>query len=153
MARLRIYEAEGIRVAYDPGRCIHAAECVRGLPTVFDPQARPWVQPEHAATEAVADVVERCPTGALTYERTDGGPAEEPPAQATVQILADGPIAFHGTVRLTGPDSETDASYVRVALCRCGASANKPFCDGSHATAGFHPDSDADPTPTEDTPA
>jgi uncharacterized Fe-S cluster protein YjdI len=68
MADLQTYETDAIRVTYDPGVCNHAAECVRGLPQVFDSKAQPWIQPQNADPNAVAEQVRRCPSGALQYE-------------------------------------------------------------------------------------
>lgn len=124
------YEAPGIVVEYDARRCIHAAECVRGLPAVFDPQARPWIRPDAAGADQIAAVVRRCPTGALTVRHVDGS-TEPPDAVNSATITPDGPLYLRGRIAHAG------AEYTRVALCRCGASANKPFCDNSHQTTGF----------------
>ena len=74
--KIRRYTSADIDVTYDVKRCIHAAECVRGLPAVFDTKKRPWVQPDKANADTVAEVILRCPSGALHYERKDGGAAE-----------------------------------------------------------------------------
>ena len=63
----RVYEGRDITVEYDAARCIHVAECVKGLPAVFDPNRRPWVDPDAATADEIAAVVRRCPTGALHY--------------------------------------------------------------------------------------
>lgn len=129
------YTSDTIDVTYNVKRCIHAAECVHGLPAVFDTQARPWVQPGNADADAVAAVVLRCPTGALHFERKDGGSAETAPSENRIQIATDGPLYVHGDVTLV--DGDASHADTRVALCRCGASSNKPFCDNSHKDAGF----------------
>ncbi|MFD4023878.1 (4Fe-4S)-binding protein [Streptomyces sp. NPDC058576] len=67
------YEGRSITVTFEAGRCRHAAECVRGLPEVFDTGRRPWIRPDGADAERVVDVVRRCPSGALQYERVEGG--------------------------------------------------------------------------------
>jgi CDGSH-type Zn-finger protein/uncharacterized Fe-S cluster protein YjdI len=134
--RAREYEGEGIVVEFEAARCIHAAECVRGLPAVFDPDARPWVQPANGDADAIAGVVRRCPSGALHARRTDGGVTEEAPEENTVRIVPDGPLYLRGRVRLELPSGEV-REETRVALCRCGASRNKPFCDNAHRDAGF----------------
>src|SRR5829696_4662875 len=69
ISHARSYTAQGVTVFYDRGRCLHFAECVRGLPQVFDARKRPWIQPENAPAEQVAEVVRRCPSGALHYRR------------------------------------------------------------------------------------
>jgi CDGSH-type Zn-finger protein/uncharacterized Fe-S cluster protein YjdI len=137
MPKIHRYEGETLTVLYDVKRCIHAAECVRGLPTVFDAQRRPWVTPDAADTGQVADVIRRCPTGALHYERKDHGPAEEPDEENTVTLTADGPLYLRGRIEIADPDGNVSLVDTRIALCRCGASKNKPFCDLSHKQAGF----------------
>jgi len=137
MAKIRSYEAEGIRVAYDAGRCIHAAECVRGLPDVFDPERVPWIDAAAAPPGELATVVRRCPTGALSYERLDGGPQEEPAPSNELRVVPAGPVYASGELVLLDAERRELGRESRAALCRCGASRRKPFCDGSHADAGF----------------
>jgi uncharacterized Fe-S cluster protein YjdI len=62
--RGRAYHGDGVTVFYNVRRCAHFAECVRGLPAVFDVNQRPWIQPVNGRAELVAEVVRRCPTGA-----------------------------------------------------------------------------------------
>src|SRR6056297_3317510 len=80
------YDGEDITVRYDVERCIHARECVHGLPAVFDPEKTPWIEPDQAEPDDLADVITRCPTGALHFERTDGGPAEETPEENVITV-------------------------------------------------------------------
>jgi CDGSH-type Zn-finger protein/uncharacterized Fe-S cluster protein YjdI len=134
--KLHTYEADDIVVDYDLKRCIHVAECVRGLARVFDTGRKPWVDPEQAPAQEVADVVERCPTGALHYTRRDGGTGEQPAAENSGRVAPDGPLYLRGRIRLELPGGAV-LEDTRVALCRCGLSADKPFCDGSHVEAGF----------------
>jgi len=141
----RTYKGTGITVTYDARRCIHAAECVRGVPEVFDPERRPWIEPDGASPERVATVVRACPTGALRFEPGDSGETEAVAEKNTVTIVADGPLYLRGDLVLTGADGE-EVREVRAALCRCGASSNKPFCDNSHQETGFaDPGAAADP--------
>ena len=135
MARKR-YPAEGITVTFDLARCIHAAECVRGLPEVFDPGERPWVRPERSDPDAVAEVVSRCPSGALKFEREDGI-RESPARKNAITLAVDGPLYVRGDVVVEDSEGEVLYREVRAALCRCGASSNKPFCDNSHREIGF----------------
>jgi CDGSH-type Zn-finger protein/uncharacterized Fe-S cluster protein YjdI len=131
------YTTEAITVTFAAPRCIHAAECVRRLPAVFDKNRRPWVLPSAATAEEIAAVVERCPTGALHYERSDGGPAERPDARNTLHVRARGPYYARGKLRVITADGDLYFEDVRVAFCRCGQSQLKPFCDNSHIAAGF----------------
>ncbi len=137
MAKVHAYESSAIRVVYDPTRCIHAAECVRGLPSVFDPQSRPWIQPDSGNAHEIAAVISKCPTGALQYERLDGGAAEATPERNTVTIAPDGPLFLRGQIEVRDSDENLLAEGSRLALCRCGASKIKPLCDNSHREAGF----------------
>lgn len=136
MAQVKEYWSDEIVVTYDAARCIHAAECLRGLPPVFDTGQRPWIQPANAAADQVAEVVMRCPTGALHFARKDGGPAEPIPATNTVQVRANGPLYVRGDLAVTLADGGV-LKDTRAALCRCGASSHKPFCDNSHRAVGF----------------
>lgn len=133
----RRYTSDAIDVLYRKELCIHAGVCVRSQPEVFNTQARPWVDPGKGEADAVAEVVARCPTDALRYERKDGGPQEAPEASATVSIRPNGPLFLRGDITIKGSDGEVMATHRRVALCRCGASKNKPYCDGAHRAAGF----------------
>ena len=135
--KLHVYENDGIRVTYDARRCVHYAACVRGLPKVFNPRKRPWVAPDEATADEIADVVERCPTGALHHQRLDGGAAEEPDIENSVLVSADGPLYLRGELELMGAYNHVQQRETRMALCRCGHSRTKPYCDGSHVAVGF----------------
>lgn len=121
---MKHYDGKDIEVTYDTARCLHAAECVRGLPAVFDTSKRPWVDPDAADAEMIATVVRRCPTGALHYKLREGEP-EHPSVPTKVNLPEQGPLLIAGELELDG-ESET-----RAALCRCGQSKNQPFCDHS----------------------
>jgi uncharacterized Fe-S cluster protein YjdI len=118
------YEGQEIEVTYDTARCLHAAECVRGMPAVFDTAKRPWVAPDNGEPEALATVIRRCPTGALHYRLREGKP-EHPRVPTRVRLPDDGPLLIDGDIELDGK-RET-----RAALCRCWASGNQPYCDRS----------------------
>ena len=137
--KARAYEGENITVTYSLKRCIHAAECVHNLGAVFDPERRPWVDPDQASADQLADVIMKCPSGALQFKRKDDGAEEPVPEQNTVSIDPDGPIYLSGNIEVKLPDGSMHAD-TRVALCRCGASRNKPFCDNSHLEEGFKHD-------------
>jgi CDGSH-type Zn-finger protein/uncharacterized Fe-S cluster protein YjdI len=131
-----IEEVRGRKVVirFDGAKCVHSRNCVLGRPDVFVPNAKgAWIHPDRAAPEEIAALVASCPSGALTYERLDGGSDEAPPRVNTVRVRENGPLAFHAPLRIGG----ADGGGVRATLCRCGASKRKPFCDGSHAAAGF----------------
>ena len=136
--RLQTYRTDAIEVTFDPNRCIHFAACVRGLPAVFDSRVVPWVRPEAADAATIAEVVARCPTGALHASRLDSAePAENAPPGLTVTATRNGPLFVRGDVEVELDDGTRVVRDVRVALCRCGKSGRQPLCDGTHRTAGF----------------
>jgi CDGSH-type Zn-finger protein len=116
--------------------CIHAAECARRLHTVFDRDRRPWILADNASPQELATVIERCPSGALQYRHLNGSADEQPASTTTVTPIENGPLLLRGEllVRREGADDEI---LPRAALCRCGDSKNKPFCDNSHVHSGF----------------
>lgn len=125
------YSGQDIAVTFDLGRCIHSRNCFLQLPDVFDPSNRPWVQPDKATAADVMAVVRNCPSGALAFRRGDGT-EEAPPKINRLAILENGPLVLAGDVCVEDGDAQT-----RVALCRCGQSKNKPYCDHSHVEADF----------------
>ncbi|GLZ80221.1 hypothetical protein Afil01_50280 [Actinorhabdospora filicis] len=127
--RVKTYTAPGTAVRFDARRCAHAEECVKGLPEVFDPARRPWIDPSLADPDAIAEVVARCPSGAL-HAAVDGVWAKEGGPTA-ITALADGPLEVRGDFEVDG------RREVRALLCRCGDSANKPWCDGTHVRKGW----------------
>jgi uncharacterized Fe-S cluster protein YjdI/CDGSH-type Zn-finger protein len=133
----RTYANEAIEVRWEPRLCIHTQNCVRGLGEVFDPQARPWVRVDGADADRVAATILTCPTGALHFRRLDGGPQEEPPAGTTIDPRPNGPLFVRGRVQIVDATGAVVREDTRVALCRCGGSRNKPFCDGTHREIGF----------------
>lgn len=136
MSKVHTYDGENLEIRYDVRRCIHAAECVKGAPEVFNPDNRPWVSPDAAPADRVAEVIHRCPTGALTYARRDGQAEEQAPKENTVRVAKDGPVYLHGEIELEDAEGNVRRE-TRVAICRCGASRYKPYCDGSHSKIDF----------------
>jgi uncharacterized Fe-S cluster protein YjdI/CDGSH-type Zn-finger protein len=129
------YTNPDIIVHYDVKLCIHAGECVRGLPQVFDPNKKPWIDPTQGTANAIASVIHKCPSGALRYERLDDGKPEQADS-LSMEFVKDGPVYMRGDITLTNEDGSVIYTGTRVALCRCGESKNKPFCDSSHLS-GF----------------
>lgn len=132
--KIHSYESEDITIEFDSKRCLHSAECVRNLPSVFNPDNKPWVTPEEASAEQIKEVVHHCPTGALHYK---GDEEELPARQNTITIVPDGPLYLRGDIEIQNAEGETLLEDTRIAVCRCGASENKPFCDNSHKEIDF----------------
>ena len=126
------YRGKEIVIRFEGKKCIHSRNCVLGQPEVFVASGKPWVRPDGAGAEDIAALVQTCPSGALTYERLDGGKQEQAPAANVIRIRENGPLAAHAELVL----GDQPAGY-RATLCRCGASKTKPFCDGSHTAIGF----------------
>jgi CDGSH-type Zn-finger protein/uncharacterized Fe-S cluster protein YjdI len=128
------YRGAKLVVRFDGKACVHSRNCVLGRPEVFQANVPgPWITPDNAAVEAVVATALACPSGAITFQRLDGGADEEAPPVNLVRVRENGPLAVHAELRIDGQPPRH-----RATLCRCGASSNKPFCDGSHVAAGFH---------------
>jgi uncharacterized Fe-S cluster protein YjdI len=133
----RLYANDKIEVVWEPRLCIHSGNCWRRLNNVFNPEARPWVDVDGAPPDEIAETILTCPTGALHFRRLDDGPQEEPREPTTIEPRPNGPLFLRGRVRIVDADGNVVREDTRVALCRCGGSGNKPFCDGTHRTNGF----------------
>jgi CDGSH-type Zn-finger protein/uncharacterized Fe-S cluster protein YjdI len=128
-------EVEGAKLTllYDGKKCIHARHCVTGAPKVFLANVKgPWINPDAMDVELLAGIAHVCPSGAIRYRRKDGRPDEAAPPVNLIAVREAGPYAVRADIRL-------DAAAVgfRATLCRCGASKNKPYCDGSHHDVKF----------------
>ena len=137
--RLHQYQGEAITVTWSKARCIHVADCLRRLGVVFDTGRAPWVLPDAASADEIAATIDHCPSGALHFQRHDGGAAETPEAVNTITPRTSGPLYVRGEVVIVTDDGEEIVRDTRLTLCRCGASKNKPFCDNSHVTIEFRP--------------
>jgi uncharacterized Fe-S cluster protein YjdI len=133
----RVYRNDAVEITWEPRFCTHWAACIGGAPEVFNPQRRPWIDVDAAAPEQILETVARCPTGALHARWVDGREGETPPAPVEFHVQLNGPIFVRGTARVINAEGEVVREDWRLALCRCGASQNKPFCDDSHYRIGF----------------
>lgn len=133
-----IYDYPGteIEVHWDERLCIHIGECVDADNSLFEVGRDPWCVPDDVERETVREICERCPSGALSYDDRIGGP-EQAPAENRIQVVYNGPLYATGELAIEGAPADMPGLRFRAALCRCGASQNKPFCDNSHAQAGF----------------
>ena len=131
------YPGDDADVHWDGRLCIHIGECGRADNELFVGGRQPWCQPDRVSADDVAEVVARCPTGALTYSRKDGGGKETAQAENVVSVMYNGPLYLRGDLEVDGAADDMKGVQFRAALCRCGRSKNKPFCDNSHEAAGF----------------
>jgi len=127
-------QGERIELAFEARRCIHSRFCVTGAPKVFLANVKgPWIHPDAMPVERLVEVAHACPSGAIRYRRKDGAPEEPVPPVNLASVREGGPYAFRARLQIDGA-----AAGFRATLCRCGASRNKPYCDGSHHEIGFN---------------
>lgn len=139
----RKYTNGEVTIVWQPDRCIHSTYCWRGdkgLPTVFNPKVRPWINPLGADTQTIIEHVQQCPSGALSFYRNDAQPPEEETTavvETIIEPMANGPLMVYGNISIKDGEGHTIQKNKVTAFCRCGASANKPYCDGSHTKINF----------------
>lgn len=128
-----------VTIVWKPSMCIHSAMCVTGLGEVFHPNETPWITPEKSTTEKIVDQVKKCPSGALSfYMNADEGKDEvSVEAETIIETIPNGPLMVYGNVSIKNSAGEITKKNKATAFCRCGGSANKPFCDGTHKKIGF----------------
>ena len=139
MSEKTIYTFEGkaIDVCWDERLCIHLSECGQADGDLFVAGRQPWCQPDLASVDVVKEIVARCPSGALIYKNKDGSSTEQTNAQNTVWVTYNGPLFIRGDLDIEGAPEDMPGVRFRAALCRCGASKNKPFCDNNHENINF----------------
>ena len=136
MAEQKAYPGKQAEVHWESRLCIHIGECGRANNDLFVGGRDPWCQPDTVELASVVDVVERCPTGALSYVRKDGT-EEQAVGENTVHIANNGPLYLRGDLDIDGAASDMEGVKYRAALCRCGLSGKKPFCDNTHEKENF----------------
>jgi len=130
------YPGENITIRDNRGICCHAGACTSGAPAVWRMGQEPWIDPDGADVDTVVQVIRRCPSGALSHAGDDV-PDEDGGGGPAIEVSKDGPYHVRGAVELLGVTLGEGAQEERVALCRCGHSKNKPFCDGQHWSTKF----------------
>lgn len=146
---VEIVKGRALTVLFEGRRCIHSRHCVLDAPGVFKANTPgAWIFPDAVSPEALMEVAHKCPSGAIRYEREDGGAAEAPPAVNTLFVRENGPYAVRAALDVGG-----DVSRYRATLCRCGQSKNKPYCDGSHVGASFRASGEPETTAPDPLPA
>ncbi|RGE41181.1 iron-binding protein [Comamonas testosteroni] len=128
-----VVSSQDVTIEFDAKRCIHSRSCVLNRPDVFVPNVKgAWIHPEQATAAGVLEIAHNCPSGAIQCHKPDGSPMEQAPVVNLVHVRENGPLAFHAPLKMNGVDDG-----FRATLCRCGQSANKPYCDQSHVAAHF----------------
>jgi CDGSH-type Zn-finger protein/uncharacterized Fe-S cluster protein YjdI len=131
------YPGESVVVKWEGDLCIHIGECGRAKGDLFIGGRDPWCDPNLSSDDEVEEICERCPTGALSAQFADGSHVETADAENTVHVAYNGPLFVRGDLAIDGAPQDVPGLNYRAALCRCGASKNKPYCDNSHESIGF----------------
>lgn len=134
-----------ITVYWKSELCIHSANCLIGLPGVFNTKKKPWINIHASNSKEIMKVVDTCPSRALTYLKSTKFVTSKPRTTAKmkskfarVQIMKNGPALITGNFIIRDAQKKkVQIENELAAICRCGASKNKPFCDGSHQVVGF----------------
>jgi len=152
---LKEYRNDHVIVHWFPELCAHPGTCLRLLPEVFNLKQRPWVNVDAAEPEKIISTIDKCPAGALRYSLPEGSKVDvqiangvgninfEKSTQSSVKIrvTANGPLLIEGPTVVIGLDGKPLKEGSRMALCRCGLTGKRPFCDGAHSKQGWKPDS------------
>jgi len=133
------YAGKMITIHDNRGICAHAGICTNSLSSVFKYNEEPWINPDAATVNEIIEAIIKCPSGALSYT-IDKTVHQQQDCKPMITVTKDGPYAITGNIELIGQEMGEGCSQERYTLCRCGASKNKPFCDGSHWSTGFKDD-------------
>lgn len=132
------YSNGEVTVIWKPESCIHSTVCWKkatGLPDVFQPGTKPWIKMEGGTTEEIIRQVDKCPSGALSYVLKDE--QNNVISASIVETLPNGPLLVYGNITVKHAGFEEVKENKVTAFCRCGASSNKPYCDGTHVKINF----------------
>lgn len=133
----RNYTNGEVTIVWQPKMCIHSAKCWRGenaLPGVFNPMEKPWIKPNGASTERIIEQVKACPSGAISFYMNN---TIEKSEHVISETIPNGPLLVYGNIIVKDSVGNQAQKNKVTAFCRCGASSNKPYCDGSHAKIDF----------------
>lgn len=136
------YSNGEVTIVWKPDACIHSTLCWKGLKEVFNPAKRPWIEPTAATTDRIIEQVRKCPSGALSFFMNNATEADkeiiaEEESITQIEVTPNGPYMIKTNCNIQHSDGRVEVKTGTTALCRCGASQNKPFCDGQHRKNGF----------------
>ncbi len=137
------YSNGEVTIIWKPEKCIHSTICWHGLPDVFNPDIRPWINPQAASSLKIVEQVQKCPSGALSFfyndKKNEEGDKIEmlKSEETTIEVIPSGPLLVTGNLHIVKKDGSIDLKQGQIALCRCGCTKNSPYCDGSHITVCF----------------
>ncbi|WP_297798032.1 (4Fe-4S)-binding protein [uncultured Eudoraea sp.] len=135
---IKEYSNGDLTVVWKPKKCIHSAICVNTLPKVYDPNKKPWIEPKNASINELKSQIDKCPSGALTYYlKGETENLVDMSDKTSVEVMANGPLLVHGALEVKDASGKSENKSGVTALCRCGASDKKPYCDGAHKKINF----------------
>jgi uncharacterized Fe-S cluster protein YjdI len=130
-----------ITVVWKPNNCIHSKICwqaATGLPNVFNPKVKKWINLDAASNEEIIAQIDKCPSGALSYVKIgEGQKNEESITECIIEPMTNGPLIVYGNILVKDKDGNETHKNKVTSFCRCGASHNKPYCDGTHTKIDF----------------
>lgn len=126
-----------ITIVWQPSKCLHSGICVKSLPNVYLPKSKPWINPENASAEAIKAQIKKCPSGALSYYMNGEETKEAESLETKAELLENGPLVAYGIQKFIDKEGNEEIISKTTALCKCGDSANKPYCDGTHVKVDF----------------
>lgn len=134
------YTNDDVTVVWKPDLCIHSKKCWKGLGEVFNPNRRPWIDINAASSADIMEQVEQCPSGALSYIKNDKAEenTESINIDTIVEVMKNGPLMVYGNIKIKDKEGNETEKHKVTAFCRCGASSNKPYCDGTHNKINFN---------------
>ena len=152
---MKEYKNDQIIVYWSPEVCAHSEKCIGHLPEVFDAGKRPWLNVNGSTPEKIIELIDSCPSGALKYSLPEGSTVDPKVAQGkgnidygkdsfeivNIKVTANGPLLVDGIVEIFDVHGKSIKKSNKLALCRCGYSMNRPFCDGNHRRKNWNPDS------------
>lgn len=135
------YSNGEVTIVWEPKKCIHSTKCWKGedgLLSVFNPSEKPWIKPEGSTTERIIKQINNCPSGALSYYMNENQENKEAiNSEIIAEIMPNGPLLVYGNIIVKDATGNKTQKNKVTAFCRCGASSNKPYCDGTHTKIGF----------------
>ncbi|WP_411767893.1 (4Fe-4S)-binding protein [Winogradskyella sp. A3E31] len=137
MGKAKEYSNGEVTVVWEAEKCIHSGICVKGLPDVFQPKERPWINIDAASTDTLVGQVKECPSGALSYYMNSEKDKSQQSMETKVEVTENGPLLVYGTLKVVDKDGNEEKKNRTTAFCRCGSSQNKPYCDGAHVKEEF----------------
>jgi len=126
-----------ITIVWEPAICAHSEVCINCLPEVYNPYGKPWITIEKATTEQLKEQLDKCPSGALSYYMNTDDTKTEAVEETKINVMPHGPLIITGNIEVTDGHGNIETKSKKTSFCRCGASANKPYCDGTHKKIEF----------------